>query len=67
MNLYLEFGRIVAAFEEAGLRYALAGGLAVGMHGYLRTTRDMDFLLHPEDIEQAAAVLKRRTITFPVI
>lgn len=59
MNLYLEFDRIVVAFEVAGIRYALVGGLAVGMHGYLRTTKDMDFLLHPDDIETAAGALKR--------
>ncbi|MBT3380666.1 MAG: hypothetical protein HN742_17865 [Lentisphaerae bacterium] len=58
MNLYEEFDRVVAAFEEAGLHYALVGGLAVGMHGFLRATKDMDFLLHPDDLAATLGVMK---------
>jgi len=31
--------------REAGIPHALAGGLAVGAHGYPRTTDDVDFLV----------------------
>jgi hypothetical protein len=34
---------LVAALEEAGVRYLVAGGLAVNAHGYLRFTHDVDF------------------------
>jgi hypothetical protein len=35
-------------FREAKIRHALAGGLAVGAHGYPRTTEDVDFLVGDE-------------------
>jgi putative nucleotidyltransferase-like protein len=59
MALYLEFDLIVRRFEKRKLRYAVAGGLAVGLHGYIRATQDMDFLVHEEDIEKAESVLSK--------
>ena len=59
MALYLEFDRIVRGFERAKLQYAVAGGLAVGLHGYVRATQDMDFLVHPLDLPKAEAILLR--------
>jgi Domain of unknown function (DUF1814). len=35
-----------------GIRYALAGGLAVGAHGYIRATVDVDFLVGEEAFER---------------
>ncbi len=49
MALYVEFDRIVRAFTRAKVRYAVAGGFAVGLHGYIRATQDMDFLIHADD------------------
>jgi hypothetical protein len=57
MALYLEFDRIVRRFTKAKLRYAVAGGLAVGLHGYVRATQDMDFLMHEQDVSKAEATL----------
>jgi hypothetical protein len=37
--------RVVEALEQAGIPYALMGGMAVNAHGYERTTGDVDFLL----------------------
>jgi hypothetical protein len=31
--------------NNLGIRHALAGGLAVGAHGYVRATTDVDFLV----------------------
>lgn len=39
------FEAIVRALNEAGIRYLVAGGLAVNAHGYLRLTRDIDLVL----------------------
>lgn len=36
------------ALLEAGIRHALAGGLAVGAHGNPRATKDVDFLVGDE-------------------
>jgi len=37
-----------AKLESAGIRYALAGALAVGAHGYPRASKDVDFLVGDE-------------------
>ena len=37
--------------DALGIRYALAGGLAVGAHGYIRTTTDVYFLVGEEAFE----------------
>jgi len=39
------FEAIVAALEDAGVRYLVAGGLAVNAHGHLRTTQDVDLII----------------------
>jgi len=57
MALYLEFDLIVRRFAQAKLRYAVAGGLAVGLHGYVRATQDMDFLMHETDLAKARSIL----------
>ena len=45
-------------FRKAGVRHALAGGLAVGCHGYLRNTNNIDFVV--ED----SAFIYRKGITY---
>jgi hypothetical protein len=49
------FEAIVRAFNEAGVRYLVAGGLAVNAHGFLRFTKDVDCVVQllPENIERA--------------
>ena len=37
-----------AQLERLGIRHALAGGLAVGAHGYVRATTDVDFWVGEE-------------------
>ena len=37
-----------AQLTHLGIRHALAGGLAVGAHGYVRATTDVDFLVGEE-------------------
>lgn len=39
------FEAIVAALEDAGVRYLVAGGLAVNAHGYSRMTHDVDLVI----------------------
>ena len=50
---------ITAALERAGVRYLVAGGLAVAAHGYLRFTKDVDLVIEliPENVERAFAAL----------
>ena len=39
------FEAIARALDEAGVRYLVAGGLAVNAHGYLRFTKDVDIVV----------------------
>lgn len=43
--------KTAAQLDYLGIRYALAGGLAVGAHGYIRATTDVDFLVGQEAFE----------------
>ncbi len=36
---------VIRALEDAGVRYLVAGGLAVVAHGYVRLTKDIDLVL----------------------
>jgi hypothetical protein len=53
------FETLVAALEGAGVRYLVAGGLAVNAYGYLRFTKDVDLVVQlvPETIEAAFRAL----------
>jgi hypothetical protein len=51
---------IFRALNETGVRYLVAGGLAVNAHGYLRFTKDADFVIQliPDNIKRAFAALE---------
>jgi hypothetical protein len=53
------FEAIVAALNGAGVRYLVAGGLAVNAHGYVRLTHDVDLVvqLDPANILPAFTAL----------
>lgn len=43
--------------NHLGIRYALAGGLAVGAHGYIRATTDVNFLVGEEAFEHQGSLV----------
>ena len=43
--------------NHLGIRHALAGGLAVGAHGYIRATTDVDFLVGDEAFEHQGSLV----------
>jgi hypothetical protein len=43
--------------NHLGIRYALAGGLAVGAHGYIRATTDVVFLVGEEAFEHQGSLV----------
>jgi hypothetical protein len=56
------FEALAAALQDAGVRYLVAGGLAVGAHGYLRFTKDVDIVIQliPDNIARAFSALTSR-------
>jgi predicted nucleotidyltransferase len=51
------------ALNREGVRYLLIGGFAVILHGFVRTTKDVDLLIDPSDTKVAA--LKRALASLP--
>lgn len=51
---------VARALDQAGVRYLVAGGLAVNAHGYLRLTFDIDLVirLDPSNIIAAFSALE---------
>lgn len=57
MNFYDEFFGLVRTLQGTGIRYALIGGLSMAFHDRPRFTRDIDFLVHPEDLARMREAL----------
>lgn len=55
------FEAITRSLNEAGVRYLIAGGLAVNVHGYLRFTKDADLIIQliPDNIAKAFTALAK--------
>ena len=55
-----EIIRVLRAFEEAGLEYVLIGASAMGFHGLVRATQDLDIFIRAtqENIERLRVALR---------
>lgn len=55
-----EILRVLRALERAGVDYALIGAAAMGMHGIVRATEDMDLLIRAdrENVERIQSALR---------
>ena len=60
MNFNLILKYLLELFNKNNIPYALIGGLAMDMHGVIRTTQDVDFLVPLEDIEKIEEYLLSR-------
>ena len=49
--------KTAARLDQLGIRHALAGGLAVGAYGYIRTTTDVNFLVGEEAFEHQGSLV----------
>ncbi len=52
MDLIAELHTLIRQLDEKEIPYALCGGMAVAIHGYVRFTQDIDLLIRPEDVER---------------
>jgi hypothetical protein len=48
-------------FTQAKIRHVLVGGIAVGMHGYPRLTKDVDFLVGEEAFDHLGRIVSPRS------
>ncbi len=58
------YEEIIRKFNNAGVRYAIVGGVAVNLHGHIRMTADLDIVLELEDSNLAKAVTTLRESGF---
>ena len=55
-DLVAEMRALLTAFADAGVEYALCGGLAANIYGADRFTIDIDLLVAPADLQAALTV-----------
>jgi hypothetical protein len=55
------FEPVLSALNNAGVRYLVVGGVAVVLHGHLRTTGDLDLVveLSPDNLGRALGALEQ--------
>src|SRR3982751_5002893 len=56
-----EIIRVLRAFEGSGLEYVLIGATAMGFHGLVRATEDLDMFIRgtPENVERLRIALRQ--------
>ncbi|MCC7125891.1 MAG: nucleotidyl transferase AbiEii/AbiGii toxin family protein [Acidobacteria bacterium] len=56
-----EINRVLKAFQDVGLDYVLIGATAMGFHGIVRATEDVDLFVKatPENIDRLRTALRR--------
>ena len=56
-----ELLRVLRAFQEQNLEYVLIGATAMGFHGLIRATEDVDLMIRPTsvNVERLRAALKK--------
>lgn len=59
ISLFREFFKVIKEINERKLKYAVIGGIAMAFHDEPRFTRDIDILLHPDDLDVFNEVIKK--------
>jgi hypothetical protein len=67
VTLYDELRSVLEALDQAGVDYALVGGLAVAVWGAPRATKDIDLLVRGEKIQDALAAVRTRGFTLEAL
>lgn len=63
----LDLRALLEALKEGDIRFVVIGGVAVGAHGYVRATADLDLVPDPDpaNLERIVAVLDSLQATLP--
>ena len=67
MNLVDELHAIASALSNAGIPYAICGGVAVTIYGAPRATKDIDLLVQREDLPRILEVVRSLGYQFPAL
>jgi predicted nucleotidyltransferase len=56
--------QVLAAMNAAGVRYLVVGGVAVVLHGHLRTTADLDLVVALDQVNASRAIQALQSLGF---
>jgi hypothetical protein len=59
-DLFAETVGLLADLERRTIPYAVAGALALAIHGVPRATTDIDLLVRPEDVDALLSIARAR-------
>jgi hypothetical protein len=59
LDFKLVVEKLITAFKDEGIRYALMGGFALGLWGVPRATVDVDFLVNKDDMGKVNEIIRR--------
>jgi hypothetical protein len=65
VDLLEELKSLLLAFDDAGVEYALCGGLAMAVYGVPRATMDIDVLVLTSDVARAVDAAKKQGFVLP--
>jgi predicted nucleotidyltransferase len=57
LDFKLVINKLLTAFQDEDIRYALIGGFALGALGITRATVDIDFLVHRDDLDKVHTIM----------
>lgn len=60
LNLFEEAVGLLTDLERRGIPYAVAGAVALAIHGVPRATTDLDLLVDPRDLDAVLGVARAR-------
>jgi hypothetical protein len=60
VTLLDELSQMVTALDENGVEYAICGGLALAIHGFVRATVDIDILIKLESLEKCYSIAETK-------
>ena len=58
LNLLNEFRLVVDVLEKEKIEYAICGGMAMAIHGFVRATEDIDIVMLHEKIQNTKLILR---------
>jgi hypothetical protein len=58
MDFKLVFENLLTGFDKYNVRYGLIGGFALGLYGVSRSTMDLDFLVHLDDMPKIDNIMQ---------
>jgi hypothetical protein len=67
LDLFEELRGVIASLDEAGIPYALCGGLAMAVHGYPRATVDIDIVAPADAFAGIEAAVRPLGFTLPTL